>query len=665
LGKIFIGRGIKFLLHERSFEIVEEVRENVFLAKDLHFNAQREFSLDQLLDHWSNAELSFEEKGKNTTDDEVQKYAITAFEKLPKEMKDEAIFRFKAIKPLIGLDVPSFSPYVEQREKELRAKGEKVSRASLYRWLKAFNEGNSDLRSLVSSFHKCGAKERRIDGEPDIIIESVIDELIAKGENISVETVYEIVYHQIDKKNEQRKESLIKHPSKSTVWRRVKEREKYDVDEAKYGREYAIKNNKQFNIQNKPQYPLQRVECDHTRLDLFVVDDKNRLPIGRPWVTVLFDVATGYPLGYYIGFEPPSYTSVMHVLRHSIMPKSYIKNKYPRIKNEWLAYGVPDVLVMDNGKEFHSKHLDEVCLLLQMEKDYNPPRKPWYKGAVERHFRTLNQQLIHSTPGTTFSNIFDRKDYDPQKNAIIGFKRLIEYLHKWLVDYYAMKYSKGVRGIPAKLWELGIQKRGRPPLPAVKVDWEIILLKIGKASIQHTGVRMKHLFYNSPVLSKIRGYFTRNRIKNRVDIKFDPTDLSKIHIYDPIYKKDYIQVFCINQEYSQELNEYTHRVIVKKLNQASKEVDMSALAATKAELMKIIDEELNLTLREKQMANRIKGIGSNQVIAEDEDHKEEDSHMSEEGKDEDPLVETAKEELEEDLELFDLEDEWGTFDVGS
>jgi hypothetical protein len=30
---------------------------------------------------------------------------------------------------------------------------------------------------------------------------------------------------------------------------------------------------------------LERVEIDHTKLDLFVVDQKTNLPIGRPWLT--------------------------------------------------------------------------------------------------------------------------------------------------------------------------------------------------------------------------------------------------------------------------------------------------------------------------------------------------------------------------------------------
>ena len=38
--------------------------------------------------------------------------------------------------------------------------------------------------------------------------------------------------------------------------------------------------------------PLERVECDDTKLDLMVIDTETRLPLGRPWLTRMIDVWT-------------------------------------------------------------------------------------------------------------------------------------------------------------------------------------------------------------------------------------------------------------------------------------------------------------------------------------------------------------------------------------
>ena len=46
--------------------------------------------------------------------------------------------------------------------------------------------------------------------------------------------------------------------------------------------------------------PLERAEIDHTELDVFVIDEKTRLPIGRPWLFVAIDVFTNMILGHYL-----------------------------------------------------------------------------------------------------------------------------------------------------------------------------------------------------------------------------------------------------------------------------------------------------------------------------------------------------------------------------
>lgn len=80
----------------------------------------------------------------------------------------------------------------------------------------------------------------------------------------------------------------------------------------------------------------------------------------------------------------------------------------------------------DNGKEFYSRHFEDACLQLGIRLQYAPPKCAWYKGTMERWFGTQNTRLLHELPGATFSNIFDRGDYDPQKHAVISLEALLE-----------------------------------------------------------------------------------------------------------------------------------------------------------------------------------------------------------------------------------------------
>ena len=155
----------------------------------------------------------------------------------------------------------------------------------------------------------------------------------------------------------------------------------------------------------------------------------------------------------------------MHALRFP--PKDHVKQTL-RTTNDYMAYGIPEVLVVDNAMVEFGRDLELACLQLGIELQHMPPRKPWFKGAIERFFRTLNQELIHTIPGTTFSNFLERGDYDFRKYACMTLDALWEALHLWIVDVYTQDIHKGVggssrsKGIPAKLWERALEEDFAP-----------------------------------------------------------------------------------------------------------------------------------------------------------------------------------------------------------
>jgi putative transposase len=62
--------------------------------------------------------------------------------------------------------------------------------------------------------------------------------------------------------------------------------------------------------------------------------------LGRLTLTYCLDTATRYPLGYYLGFEPPSYLTAMECLHHAIRPKEDVRQLHGAA-HAWLAYGIP------------------------------------------------------------------------------------------------------------------------------------------------------------------------------------------------------------------------------------------------------------------------------------------------------------------------------------
>ncbi|MET3896070.1 transposase InsO family protein [Micrococcus sp. UYEF12] len=63
---------------------------------------------------------------------------------------------------------------------------------------------------------------------------------------------------------------------------------------------------------------LDQVQIDHTVMDLIVVDDRDRQPIGRPYLTVAIDVRSRCLVGMVVTLEPPSAVSVGLCLAHAV-----------------------------------------------------------------------------------------------------------------------------------------------------------------------------------------------------------------------------------------------------------------------------------------------------------------------------------------------------------
>lgn len=68
-------------------------------------------------------------------------------------------------------------------------------------------------------------------------------------------------------------------------------------------------------------YPLEIVQMDHTKVDIILVDDETRMPIGRPWVTLAIDIYSRMIVGYYLSLDAPSATSVALCMTNVVMPK--------------------------------------------------------------------------------------------------------------------------------------------------------------------------------------------------------------------------------------------------------------------------------------------------------------------------------------------------------
>lgn len=355
-----------------------------------------------------------------------------------------------------------------------------------------------------------------------------------------------------------------------------------DVFAAKHGRRAAKRHFKQYEQMAYPERPLQRVEIDNTPIDLIVVDEHDYLPLGRLNLTKALDTATRYPLGWYMGFEPPSYYSAMECLYHAICPKPDMGELYGT-EHQLQGYGIPYSLVVDNGKEFIGQDLEDTCLLLGVILEYNPVRSPEFKAAIERHFSTCNG-LFHSLPGTTFSNIFQRGDYDSVAQACITHGELEKMLHIFLVDIYAERFHKGLGGVPARRWEAAMSAGFSPRLPPSAQDLLILLGRVAYRKIQHYGIEFMNLRYSSSSLALLRARLNGEQAK----IKYHPGDLSRLYVRDP-FNDTYIVVPALASEYTEGLSLWKHRIVSAFARRHQDRVDLAALGRAKIKIQEVVD----------------------------------------------------------------------------
>jgi putative transposase len=215
-------------------------------------------------------------------------------------------------------------------------------------------------------------------------------------------------------------------------------------------------------------------------------------------------------------------------------------------------------LVLDNGREFHSESLEQVCYSLGIDMHYAPRKVAWFKGKIERFFRTLNEGVAHGKPGTTFSNIPERGDYDSQKHAVVRFSTLKKMLRLWIADIYHQEIHSSLQKTPTQMWTANISPEDIE-IPKSLNDLEVVMGRVFARTLDHSGIEFEGLHYNSPELRELR---RREGAKLKVQIRVNESNIGTIFVLSPRTSEPY-SVTASEFEYADGLSLWQHEVISK------------------------------------------------------------------------------------------------------
>jgi putative transposase len=502
----------------------------------------------------------------------------TAHHQLTDDEKEEIRWRLPFVKAVLNLPVKeaSFKDAIDDvwgsfQSRDESAAGSAETRnttkhrkkrthppgwVSVYRWRVRYVRSGNDAYALLNK-----EWNRSEDLDPDLIliIDDVLEEVYLTRERSHLQEAINTAKQRCKEKNEEKERlglPLISAPSRRQVQRRLAMIPAFDVYAARFGRDAAMVKFRSVEDHRTTTKFLDRAEIDHTPLDLFVVDDHNGLPLGRPYITACIDDFTRCVLGIYVGFVPPSYESVAHCLTHAFLPKVAQREDYPEVDHPWISYGVMHTLVCDNGVEFHSEALEHACHQLGISPEYAPRKTGWYKAKIERFLRRLNEEVAHGTRGTTFSNIFERDDYNPEKYAVIRLSTLKLGLQIWVCDIYHQKKHYALGMPPETMWKL----HAKPDDILIPGDRNFLRIVMGRPyprELTHKGIEFAGLYYGSEATHDLR---IRYGAKLRVEIRVNLENIGEIHV---LYGQEVVTARALNFDYANGISLWLHEQIKK------------------------------------------------------------------------------------------------------
>jgi putative transposase len=280
-----------------------------------------------------------------------------------------------------------------------------------------------------------------------------------------------------------------------------------------------------------PDTPLGVVQIDHTKVDLILVDDISRRPVGRPWITLAIDIFSRMIAGFYVSFDPPGAMSTGLCLAHAMLPKTVWLTKYG-ITTPWPICGRIQMLHLDNAKEFHGTMLDRACQNYGIELHWRPVKKPWYGGHIERWMGTFAQEL-KSLPGATFSNPAERGSYDSEGQAALTLTEFETWLATFITQVYHQRVHSALGVAPIQKYESSAAKHAE-----WKVDERLLRLDFMpyvERTVRPSGILIDQIAYYSDVLRRwVNATDPEQPVRKRLfTVRRDPRDISVVHFWDP------------------------------------------------------------------------------------------------------------------------------------
>lgn len=428
------------------------------------------------------------------------------------------------------------------------------SRASVSRWFKAYISSDKNPMSLIPQVKKRGNRYLRFDPTIENIINTRITSDYLSHKRISVKALHHNIIAEIISTFGDL--TGINLPSERSINRRVLAIDPYKRSKDRNGKYVAIKKHKAAGRGTIATRSLEMVEADGNILDVLVIDEETGEVMCRPYGTCLIDKYSRCIISFVITMIPFSSATLLKALKTAISG------------NQGKFGGLFETMIVDNGSDYISHSVRNFCNHTGINIEHGAPRDPNSKPHVERFFGTLNSQLVHTLPGTTFSNPSDKGDYKSEKYACLTLDSLNQFVERWIDNIYHKSIHRGHGRVPEMLWKESI--KDCPIITYPIEDLDTIAREVSQRRVTKGRVTAHNLQWFSHALSTVEQDCKNKGIPAQVDVYIDSLDLGKVFVRDPRDDSIFIQADAVFPNYAIGLTLYEHKIIREKLKEKSK-----------------------------------------------------------------------------------------------
>ncbi|MFC3627786.1 Mu transposase C-terminal domain-containing protein [Vogesella amnigena] len=445
-----------------------------------------------------------------------------------------------------------------QRQVILESGGHKrqVSDRTLQRWMSrqqlALANGANEVLALVPRTAARGNRECRLSEQQIALMDDTIAQHWPNHRAISFKACYLLLKNACN-------EAGIKPPSYPTLIQYIKAAETSQDVRTRHGKRMAYQQSEFVDVlyADTPTHgsrQLQYVHIDHTQLDIELICSETGKPLGRPWFSLAIDATTRRIVAIYLTFDPPSYHSVMMVIRDMV-------RRHQRL---------PEFIVVDNGRDFMSEAFESFLQVMGVHLRFRPAGQPRHGAVLERVFGRVHSEYVHNLAGNTKATKNVRMTtgkHLPVNFAEWTLEAMYFGLEYWAFEYYDQELHPVLGMSPREAFAKSVAEKGARLQRKILFNRDFLIATcppVDRGGVRRvnrqTGVKVNNQLYWHPEFRdpKLAG--------QKLLVRYDPWDASSVYVR---IRDEWLQATCRNLLGLRQLTELERRALTEEYTQRS------------------------------------------------------------------------------------------------